>query len=290
MMKLFQWIKKKLKPQFNEAAESIPHADFVNYLKDKFDDNTAREVLEIFKKIGLPAPADGKEFLRGSEGALIFLNPYGLVMRIEYRNTETAHTAYPFDRINDSPWIIQPLASIDAGKATIEIIPGVRFEEKETNSDYLVCKLREQSVNFWDAGRPNTGRVPMKTPKFPDGIPVVIDRLAVRKLSESVAPLKRALETAEAKEAAEAEEKLYAPLRQSLSEAWTDPQKMQQFWRLCQSYVRDGKLVAGWNEQRVHNIKTDRAANTAKEYESKLRSCGSVYQSSRFRWPRWAKI
>jgi hypothetical protein len=266
-------ILKDFNSEFGGQGEGTA---FLAYLRETFDQATAQKVVESFQKLDLPLPQDEKEFLMGTEGGLVFLNRYGMVIRIE--NANSPQSLFKADRINDSPWILQPLATIDAGKAVIELCPGCHFGNDDADVSYLYEALLKQGTAFWDYGLPNVGRLPFKTPQFPEGVPVVIDRLAVRKLSDSVKPVQQALMNVnddELREAAEAQERLYAPLRLAFDEGWADSGKMPQFWSLCREGVQEGKLVAGWNEGagfRGGSFKTDAAIEAAKHYENRLQS------------------
>ncbi len=278
----------ELEQGFKEAAGVLPQTDFARYLQQTFDEQTAREVLKIFQQIELPAPEKEQEFLPGTEGCIAFLSRCGVSIRIEYKDMANSPSAHAADRINDSPFIIRPLASIDAGKATIEICPGCHTSDDGMESFRLSMQLHDLGINFWDEGPQNIGIIPVKTPAFPDGITVVIDRGAVNRLTTSVAQVKKALASAEASAAEEAEQELYAPLCQSFVEAWEGRQTMQQFWDLCRIYAREGKLVAGWNEGEAGNplMKKSRAADAAKSYEDRLQLADKPVSSTAPAVPR----
>jgi hypothetical protein len=251
-----------LKQDFDAAADALPETDFARYLQKSFGEDTARNVLKIFEQMGLPAPEKSQEFVDATEGVLVFLNRYGIVMRIEREI---------LDRINDNPLVLSPIASIPAGRAIVEICPGC-VSEKQWGAVYrLERELKEQGIDFDDSGLTNVGRMPMSTALFPQGVPVVIDRPAVMRLADEIAPVKGAQEMRIA-EATGAAEELYGPLQQAFSECWPDARQMRNFWSLCESYVWDGRLVAGWNEGGDPDSKTGTAICTAKVYEARLRS------------------
>lgn len=261
-------VKKDIAPLFNRKAAKL-ETDFLCYLEKTFDSGTARKVIQAFQKMSLPLPQSYGEFLHGTEGGLVFLNRYGVVIRIEGKKSKLG-SEYRFDRINNSPWILKPLASIDAGRAVIEICPGCHPETNYDNIGYVRDRLREQNINYWDArGFCNSGRVPVKTPSFPKGVPVVIDRLAVRKLTGNIKPVRLALKK-RAQEAAQAQEKLYGPLRKTFKNSWPNAPKMARFWALCQRFVQEGKLIAGWNESEPDNGKAEEAIEVAGQYEIRL--------------------
>lgn len=252
----------KLEPGFNEAAGALPQTDFANSLQLTFDKDTARKVLKTFELIGLPAPEKGEEYFGAAEGVLVFLNRYGVVIRIER----------PFDRINDSPWILSPLASIQAGMTIIEICPGCHFEPDEANVDNLRKHLGNQGIDFWDCMTRNVGRIPVRIFGFPEGIPVVIDRPSVRRRLESIVSVCQALKD-ESEKATETVERLYAPLRDCFNDGWLQAQKIEGFWDMCRRYVQEGKLIAGWNDEGATHVlyeKASKAANRAAAYEARL--------------------
>lgn len=264
--------------EFNGKSPAIArYTDFFKYLKGKFGEEAAEQVVETFQKMMLPVPEKAKEFIRGCEGGHIFLNKYGLVIRIE--NKVTRHGYMISDRINDNPWIVKPLASIDAGNAVIEICPGCQLDRYESNVAYVHSKLRTQGVEYWDSTSVrNNGLRPFKTAIFPRGIPIVIDRLAVKLLSDGVAPIMHSLWDAADKDAAEADKFLYAPLVKAWQEAWQDPatlpdkEKMQAFFALCEQHLCEGKLVAGWNDTNMHEeieVASD-VYDAAKAYDQRL--------------------
>ena len=274
-------------PEFNrKAADELPETDFCAFLTGKFGRETAVKIVESFQKLNLPAPQNKEEFLVGTEGCLVLLNRYGLVMRIEIADLEESD--WPAERINDSGWIVQPVASFDAGKATIEICPGLDFERDKQQRWFLQEQLQNESINFWDSeGVDNIGRLPVKTPRFPEGVPVVIDRLAVVRLSRSIEPVREELKV-HAREAAEAQKNLYAPLRRAFAAAWEGTGKMESFWSLCQFYVGENKLVAGWNEAKDGDShKSLAAAKAAKIYAARLQPAAAGSPSMTF--AQWLK-
>jgi hypothetical protein len=265
-----------LSKDFNDMAnKDVPKTPFVAYLKSRFDDKTAEKVLEVFEKMGLPPPQLAEEFLPGTEGCLLFLSPYGLVMRIENREFEDG--AWVPDRINNSGLVLNPVATIGAGEAIIELCPGCHLEKDYSNSERLRDRLRHENIDFWDLIEYNSGRLPVKTPSFPEGVPVVIDRLAVRKLSDSIKDVSQALKQA-AQEAREAQKALYGPLKSAFRDAWPDAEKLKTFWDMCRRYVREGKLIAGWNEAKEEAIlyggvcKPFRARKAAELYSERLKA------------------
>ena len=280
-----------IKPDFDKEADAVVAMNFADYLQYKFGAATARNVFKAFEQMGLPAPDKKEEFLKGTEGALIFINELGVVVRIENEVSEFAQ----YERIDDSPQILKPLGSISAGEAIIEICPGCRNDVNSNDRTDLRRSLKRQGFNFWDSALRNIGRLPVKTAEFPNGIPVVIDRLAVDRLTRGAKRAKSFLSKIKSEKADKilaaavgAEEALYGPLRDSFNENWPDTQKMKTFWGLCRSYVAEGKLVAGWNHNESRSSYDDKirgAKSSAGNYAERLRLTSSggpaVHQSPR---------
>ena len=262
-----------------DAFMMLPETPFVEFLINRFGDETAENVLSVFEKMELPPPEDWHEFLDGTEGGLVFLNRYGLVLRIE--DKKSLKENWGRKGIKDTPWILKSVASMDVGKAVIEICPGCHLGKSYQELDFLKDHLRAQKIDFWDAQFANFGIMPIKTPSFPEGIPVVIDRGAVESLTFSVKAIGAELQKKNAQEAAQAQASLYDPLRQAFSEAWKDTGKMRQFWDLCRRYVREEKLIAGWEEAQAESYtKTGTAERLGRAYEDRLKSADQAVNSA----------
>lgn len=245
---------------FTDVSRDV---SFERRLKRRFGHATAQSVLSAIEKLGLPMPTDG-EFVKGSEGPLILLNDYNLAIRIDPVANKGRTLGFNWDRINDSPFVLRPIGSVIVGKAVVEICAGAHQTADKNVECELQRQLKESGLYFWDSGLMNVGILPVKTPDFPNGIPVVIDRLAVRKLSRSANIISKAVQEASLKE-----EEFYAPLRQAFLQAWPagaenpDASKMKAFWAICHDYARAGKLVAGWSGAESQNSS---AKDAAKKY------------------------
>ncbi|MBI3440262.1 MAG: hypothetical protein HY052_00375 [Proteobacteria bacterium] len=283
-------VKGEIASEFNsQATGKLPKTDFGNYLAEEFGYETAVQVVDVFQKLKLPVPQNSDEFLNGNEGCVVFSNKHGVVLRIEQK--WVIEMNWDSDKVPDSPWILKPLASIETDKAKVEICPGCHADGVGKDGAYLYSQLRLQNIDYWDVDIGNFGRLPITSPRFPAGIPVVIDRGAVKKMDKGVLPpqqVKKILHTspphlkkktevmAADQEATEAQEKLYAPLRQAFEAAWpsgqsapSDVQKMEQFWTLCERFLQDRKLVVGWNDTK--GWKSTVVVETAKHYEERVR-------------------
>jgi hypothetical protein len=247
------------------APEALPATSgpFEDYLAEKMNPETARKVVSDFKKLQLPLPQEG-DFLKGTEGALVFINRYGVAIRIEKTHPEFTDNIV---RLNHNPLVLRPIASIKALDAMIEICPGTHSDNRERDSAKIKELLAKVGVDFWDDGAHNIGRLPFKNIHFPQGLPIVIDRLAVSKMSEHLAPVKKLLDIMNLDK--DPQEHLYGGLSRAFHDAWhgDEKEKISTFWNKCAAAVKEGTLIAGWNEKRRDTYKISDARREAKHYE-----------------------
>lgn len=244
--KFRQWRGKSI-PQ--EASAEDDADLFAFCVKDRFsvDKETAQKIFDTLYDLQIPIPRKIDEFCVGSDGLLIFDNRHGVVVRIEVPDQDSCMKA---ERVNDNPFVLQPLAGFTAGRATIEICPGCRATREIDEVNDLDHMLGELGINYKDKGLANNGRFPIETGTFPYGVPVVIDRLAVARLENAVIDVQTALKKAGLE--CDPQEMLYGNLRRALAEAWPqgqdkpDPEKMMAFWQLCAEKKQEGVLVTGW--------------------------------------------
>lgn len=237
---------KSMIDDFNKNAAAVT-GRFGSALWEKFDLETVNAAIGVLDRLGLPIPENNAQFMVAKEGAVIFSSRYGVVIRIEAKETSGDKKG---ERINNHPLILQPLGSFDAGETIVEICPGceVSSEQRRGHKGWdhaLQQNLARTGVNYWDHQTNNSGVLPVNLPSFPEGIPVVVDRLAVEALSMATADVKKAL--AEIGLAGKnPQEELYGSLRQALTAGWEDRAKMKDFWHACSEAVKKGVLVAGW--------------------------------------------
>lgn len=259
------------------AKTALEDNEFTQHLELHMRDGgkTAKAVVRVFTALALPMPDCRNDFSEATEGALVFSSTYGVVIRIEHAALHPQSAT----RINDNPWILQPLATFRAGKAVVEVCPGVDTTKDHDDLIAVDCGLRRTGVNFWDAGngfdgKYNTGNVgilPFKTPEFPKGIPVMIDRLAATQLTKSVKGIKDAL--AEMGVKADPQKALYAALRKELRAAYGDAAAMKKFWKLCEKQTQKGLLIAGWDHlENDDGWKQEAAADTAFHFDAKVKA------------------
>lgn len=249
-------------------ARKKTDTDFFRDVKWKFGEETAHRVLQAFDQINLPIPIGNNQYLNSNEGCLVFLNKYASVVRVEAKVPEKNYYA----RVNDNGCILQPLASIDAGEAVIEICPGCHVEKNEASIEYLTALLKDEGLLFSDPQLENIGRLHTDNPQFPGGILLIIDRLAVSRMTENVIIVKNRL----VEEAKKEQRRLSRPHRKAFKEGLTDNSKMDKFWELVEHYATEGKFIAGWNDNSEFFdkigffSKTSRAQEVAKTYSRLL--------------------
>lgn len=231
---------KEISLQFAQAAEQ-PHSVFSAHLAQHFLPEGVAFVRRTLAHLGLPEPRSTFEFRCASgRGAILFINALGLVVRIEPAST---------CRVDDSPFVLRPIGALECGGVRIEFIPGCRLAGDDVKTYNLLCdRLKKQNIDFYDPAIFNVGLLPVRTPEFPNGLPVVIDRLSVRRLPNEdgdVLPV----DTGDF----DYQDYLYSDIRHSFEECWRegilnnpDPKAIERFLKLCQRSVKTGLLVPGW--------------------------------------------
>lgn len=231
---------------FNAQAEWKPETQFDEHLSWRFGSATAKKIIETLKKLELPLPVNQEHYMDGSTGVLIFIDRYATLLRIERKKDA---------RINDSAWILKPFATLDAGNAYIEICGGCRASPDGAASEAAYQYLRHENIDYWDSDSDNAGFLPVILPGFPEGVPVVIDRLAAERINKKnlKADFKRANDNAPAG-LQRAVSDYYKPFIKVFRAAWPlgatapDPELMKGFWAFCARQAEAGKLDAGWKQ------------------------------------------
>ncbi len=220
---------KKRRNEFIDKIREQGPQSFIDALDAYFPDTATQDgILRVFRQLDLPLPINSEQFMPGTDGMLIFSNKYSLVIRIENKDKKP---------VKPSQWVLQPLGSVEIGDIVVEICPACKFEDNRDNYKLVKAALKEEGINFWDTGLRNMGRLPFTSKRFPDGVPVVVDRRAVKMMSDAIGPVRLGLQG-----------KNYAPLKKSLRAAFKDAAKAPEFLNLCEEFVAAGKLVAGWND------------------------------------------
>lgn len=221
---------------------------FQRLIYEKLGFHTANNISKMFSMLGLPEPSEGA-FLPANDGGLLFLNDYGVVIRFEHRLNSIKKTCFTH------PAILQPLAVLETGNTRIEICPGVKLAKglKPHEMEYIVNSLAADGLELTDPNyQTNFGYLPMATPEFPDGIPVLIDRegksvslkLDVSGAKGFVGALVKPSSQSHDWDANSSpytlmQEMLYTPLQRAFQKAWPegkaypDTIKLAEFWSKC---------------------------------------------------------
>lgn len=236
------------------------------------------KIIGIFEQLQLPLPQRDEEFMHAHQGAIVFLTRYGLTLRIENVNKRIQKFKNPF--------FAAPLKSIQADDFVVEICAGMPYRPMtDEDMSFLKEQFQNASAVFYDPQRVNAAYTPVKTPSFPNGVPIVIDRGAVVPIGQ-----KPRVKVAVAKEHArlckEVQEEMdafYGPAIKAFEDAWpsgrgtANAKKMRQAWAMAESFVAQGKLVAGWMDEnsRTACVKPGWAYASAKAYDMLLEDVAS---------------
>jgi len=255
---------------------------FHQALNNRFKSSDALNIVKILHKLDIPIPEKQDEFLSGNDGLILFMDNYNVTVRIEDKE------AFFGSRI-EHPHILQPIFSAASEKSIVEILPSSTLEDID---DRLVAdvkaRLYEDGLYFWDDHGGNVGRLPFSTPEFPDGVPIVIDRLAVERVDVShLLDHLKDFGTPEDLERLETnkpevndyagkgeQEKFYAPLRDAFQKTFDNPENsaesIQKAWKICTEFKAEGKLIAGWHGTDKHIDTPSFIEDIAKKYAKRM--------------------
>lgn len=237
---------------------------------------------DAFSRLGLPLPAQQEYIETADCGHLMFLTDAGCTIRVEYASSDASITTPGYIDLN-SEFVLQPLGRLDGPGLSVCVYPGLvspwdQEDGKDITTDLnrLSATLNRDRVHFFDldARGDNIGYLPLTSPAWPRGIPVVIDPGSVIRLSKSLHPVKHALyklrdlitgQTNQPLRQAD----LYADLRQHFNDAMTGEGKtMDHFWAGCIAATKAGRLTADWTRL-PEQFKSIPAV--ARAYETRLR-------------------
>jgi hypothetical protein len=169
----------------------------------------ARAAAQVLAALELPDPAPG-EYLEGNEARQIFLDDYGLVIRAGRRLN------VPENQLILAPLRATPPVRHRGALHVLELMPGIRAGLEDATETYDVHKsLRACGIDYWDAQSANGGYLPIRDEYYPNGIPVVLDRGAVRRGLEPGAMQKFRPVSYRGTQA-----DIYAPLLKKLARGW----------------------------------------------------------------------
>lgn len=279
-MKIIETLKSAFSASALRDTRALEQALYWGLTDRALCRQTAEYLVEILDIMGLPVPQH-EEILPGTEGALLFLNDEGIVFRIE---NNVGYTNHETPRLDDHPMVVQPLGTRDlCPRVRLEICPGCATTKNAELGIALREKTSDAGLRFWDYQLENIGLLPVKLPQYPDGVPVVIDRLAVDVLRTAVKPVGDALALLDLSE--DPQKALYAELRDAFQTAWPEGerlprrQEIRDFLALCRQKKAEGLLVDGWNSQPEKlaswlkaQSKTSMAAYAADKYAGKIKA------------------
>ena len=229
----------------------IESTEFTVELSNLFGYRSMTKIMSGLEKLDVLPPIKEDEFFHGCDGIMIFMEDYGVAVKIE-------KTESKFGSRVIHPNSLQPLFQQAAGKAIIDVIPGINLDRVGIEDVYnLWDELNKDGVHFRDYARRNMGFIPFQTKEETQGIPATIDSLSVidsalRTSLENVIfkrPLrKKHLELRKSSYLNSPQEIFYRPLVKAFNESFADKRKMQETWQLCSRFKNEGKLIDGWNE------------------------------------------
>tara|TARA_B100000686_G_scaffold353256_1_gene458149 strand:- start:1444 stop:2217 length:774 start_codon:yes stop_codon:yes gene_type:complete len=246
---------------------------FLQDLSETFCAESADTVRRFMDAMGLPLPGTYDEYMDSLEGSMIFLDRYGLVLRIEARDTSLCQElGNDWQRVNDHPLVLRPLGSVYSPKAVIEVCPAVHVGTDIEVSQKLGAALKSDGVNYFDQYPQNSGYI-----QQPDGRmeAVVVDRLSCTYLTDQLDAYDQLAQKHSDPQA------LFDPLREAFDHAMKLPsmkamrRSLSFFLSKCEDYRKRGHLVCSWHgsaENAYGNIdvKTSQASHAATNYAQRI--------------------
>jgi hypothetical protein len=220
--------------------------NFIEEVGLRYSEQDAQSTRKLLGDLNLLVPRPD-QYMLGKEHMMIFLNPFGVVLRI----------GDPLP-CPEQDLILKPLKSVRMNKAVLEIMPGIECGVNPSSRDMHMLQhiFTAERYDFWDWDKPsNLGYLPARASPFDDRVPVVLDRGAIRADDQAAHP--RVKEFRVAGEMTRRviayrgiQERVFAPLLQTMQAAWpdatnqVDPTTMLEFWKQCRSEIakRDAGL------------------------------------------------
>lgn len=229
--------------------------------------NDKNEIHAAFSALYLPLPEAG-EFIHTRRGFLLALPDYGAVMRIE-RIDPDGKVAPP-----DHPLILQPVGIVEKKTYLFELCPGVpRVGVSLGDALFLEDQISQCGMVAEFTAADDCGYLPVTTSRFPQGIPVVIDRTDMWWIDPSYREAFNAASYAHLDpETIRGQYALYRPLREAFAQfsAQPGPERARDFWGTMKEAVKAGKLFAAWEA-------TGRADKDKLQKSHDLREAGNHY-------------
>jgi hypothetical protein len=261
--------------------------NLIEHIEKLYEKPTATAVSALLSNLRLPVPEAGEYTKSWDDGFIVFLNPYGCLLRLVDKEKSPL--------IHD-PAILRPLASRNAGRMRVDINPGVECPIDPRDVPSLFFRLKERGIIFWDGKVRNCGYLPAQQGER--RIPVVIDpdSCAVRQLSQSVSLVDRmfqvknivtntlricALPSRDKPPEAQisTQDMIYGQLSSIFNAAWpTDreapknPIGISKFWDTCHSFREKGLLITSWLSKDMGASNYKNANHGSEKFASRLSS------------------
>lgn len=233
---------------------NLRDSDLKEYFTALASPAAAAEIEMEVERLGLPLPARGEYLQTREGGALLYLEEEGCAVRITH---DKKHPYNPHD------FMLRPLGALKAAHFRIHVNPAVVCPIDTDEIESLVALLADDKLGFRDCFAENAGYLPVKTPEFPNGIPVVIDEPSVKALTDDIAaifarPLDEKQRAAQ-RAARNIQDDLFAParraFRQALDTCGPDGKPaMRDFWDICRDMKKRGLFTDSWNHTSYERI------------------------------------
>lgn len=221
------------------------------------------QACDFFDKLGLPVPEYGECYEGTSSRKLVFLNPFGLVIRITPENKLLGF---------DNAHFLKPLFARHAHGYQFAIDPGIDCPLSDFETVYIYHHLEtKHGIRVSDGKPENLGYLP----GFDGYYPLMIDLDQMVKLDENagsslaavVHQVQQALNIYEDKHGhkcnsqvtcwengPDPQDIVYGPLKKIMNKAWPadaktpDPEMVKEFFKACRDYKSSGRLLSRWTE------------------------------------------
>lgn len=222
--------------------------DLIDRISKTHDTKAGDAVAAFFDAANMPIPQSCEYTITAEDGFIVFLDDPACVLRGIPKNKSNTREA---------PSLISPLLSKSAANINIDLYPGVRTPIDPMKVYQLIFSSRTHGYNYWDIAPANGGYLPLSTPKYPHGIPIVIDHGAVTEAFLTTYHIRTLLKKhgiLKSRQPENPQDALYKELREHFHNAWPDTAKtpdhalLDKAWALCVSKTKEEiKLHDGTN-------------------------------------------
>lgn len=215
-------------------------------IAERFDDKIKEQIVEVLEKLNIFIPDSKDLFRRGYDGNMIFMEDYGVVLKIEplvsRKKSRAARRALAHD-------VLQPFFQVRIRNITVDLFPGTGIVEIPYSTvKGIIKRFNKRNINPCDTASRNLGQLP-------NGEIVSIDThaqydalLSSGTKIKGISATKEVIRQRREKFKGCDQEKLYLPLKIAFKEAYEsgDKDQMDQAWELCRKFKEDGLLISGW--------------------------------------------